>query len=191
MDKQKIISTFFIVTFAFVLLAFTSGVSEASDVRVSEILSNPSKYDGQKLTIRGEVVQFKAKSGDGYFVQLNDDPYVEKSIAEGSKPKGSNIAISVFLPGKLVEKIKYYGSYRYKGDIIEVNGTFNTSCRKHQGETDFHAENIRIIKRGYPIKKTINFNLIIVSSFLLIFSLALFFWWEMTKRSPDFRRSRK
>lgn len=176
------------------LIFFFPGVflyAQEEIVTVNDILSNPKQFDGKEVRLRGEVVQFKVKTSGGYFIQLNDDPYVKKSIAEGSKPKGTNCAISVFVKDELSKKIKYFGSYRYKGDVIEITGKFNVSCSEHSGETDVHADSLKVLKRGYPIKHPLNIKLLGFSIALFLISTFVLVYWEYKKKQPEFRREKR
>jgi hypothetical protein len=192
-DKSSYKQTRLLLFLIALMLVFPVISLSAQEERVSvaELLSRPQEFDGKKVKLQGEVVQFKIKSSGGYFIQLNDDPYAERSIAEGSKPRGTNNAISVFLSDDFAKKIMYFGSYRYKGDIIEIAGKFNISCAEHQGETDVHADYLRVIKRGYQIKHPLNKKLLYFSIIVFLATASALVYWEYKKRQPEFMRMKK
>lgn len=147
----------------------------ASD-KLDEILAKPAEYDGRTVTLEGEVVGIAVRSGGAYFIQLNQDSYSKKSIAEGGKLYGQNLAVPVYLSKDLYEKISFFGDYHNKGDIVKVQGIFNASCEKHGGESDIHANQLNIIKKGYRLKHNLNhFNAAISIALFLVAILFAFF----------------
>ncbi len=86
-------------------------------------------------------------------------------------------AIGVWCKSEFTDSVKFIGDYKNKGDILEVEGTFNRDCPLHGGELDIHANTVHIVKRGYPTKEItdeakLNASMVI---FLTVLLLALIF----------------
>ena len=126
---------------------------------LNDLLSEPKKYDHQTIEVSGEIIGFSIKKKNGWFINVD--------IGGG--------VIGVFT--KELPKIKHYGKYKEKGDVVRVQGVFYNTCKEHRGETDLHSQSIEIIKRGktipHPIKKA-NIIAAITLSFLAIL-LVLFY----------------
>jgi hypothetical protein len=67
-------------------------------------------------------------------------------------------AIGVWVKKDLAGNITFTGSYKFKGDIIEVEGTFNRSCAMHGGDLDIHAEGIAVIQRGRAVDEVVSLS---------------------------------
>ncbi|MCX7831844.1 MAG: hypothetical protein N2440_02970 [Actinobacteria bacterium] len=161
----------------FILLLFLLATSQAfASDNLNDILSKPAENDGKTFSLEGEVVGVAVKSGSGYFIQLNQDPYSKRSIAEGGKLQGQNLAIPVFLSKELYKKIRYFGDYHVKGDIVEIEGVFNASCEEHNGDTDIHANQLKVVKKGYPLKQVVGPVNAGISLFLFLVALLLAFF---------------
>lgn len=116
---------------AFSLLRVPS--SFAYTVSSEELIERAKDLDGRAIVYRGEVVTGVLKRGEHSWINLND---------------GGN-AIGVWCKTELAEGIRYAGSYRHRGDLIQVDGIFNRACGKHGGEMDIHAYRIEILREGF------------------------------------------
>lgn len=165
------------------LLLGMANASFASEAGLQQIFDNPQKYDGKKVVLEGEVVGVAVKAGAGYFIQLNQDPYAQRSLAEGGKFSGSNISVAVYLEPEEFKKIKNFGNYHVKGDLVRIKGVFHAACSKHDGETDIHAFSLEIIKRGYKIKHNFNAGFAILSATVFLTGFVFFLVFSrLTKR---------
>lgn len=155
-------------------LLIMANASSAFGVSLQQIFDDPRKFDGKVVILEGEIVGVAVKAKDGYFVQLNQDPYIQKSLAEGGKFSGSNNAIAVFLKPEEFRKIKNFGNYHNKGDLVSIEGVFHAACSDHNGETDIHAFRLEVIKKGYRINHTYNASFAIFSSIVFIAGVIFF-----------------
>jgi len=135
----------------------------ANPVDSTTLLNNSFKYDGKTIEFRGEAIGEIMKRGKYAWVNIHD---------------GQN-AIGVFMKYEDAKKIKYLGRYLVKGDIVLVKGIFNRSCKVHGGDTDIHALEVQIVKRGYKMQEQI--NKIKAAFAILIFSLGSFLMWVVFK----------
>jgi hypothetical protein len=84
-------------------------------------------------------------------------------------------AIGVWLKQEEIHKIKFTGGYRYRGDLVEAEGTFHANCPEHGGDLDIHSDKITVVTNGYgtpeeisPVKKTWAKNLSFLAVFLFV-----------------------
>ena len=158
--KRKI-SQMILLTFCLLLLA---SVCYAQPISSTELIENPKKHNGRELFYEGEVVGEVMKRKLGAWVNIND---------------GEN-AIGVWMPHELTATINYRGSYKVKGDIVQVKGIFNSSCEQHGGDLDIHAISLRKIKSGWlmqekaiPAKHNLLIILIVVLCLTLILRISI------------------
>lgn len=130
----------------------------ASSVSSNDLINKAKELDGKQVTYSGEVIGDIMRRGDFAWINVYD---------------GSN-AIGIFVPYQEAGKIVYTGSYKYKGDLITVTGTFNRACAQHGGDMDIHSDSINIIKRGskaeIPVKDS---KIYIAGGFAAISALLL------------------
>lgn len=118
----------------------------------AELIKDAKQYNGKNVTYRGEVVGDVMIRGEYAWLSVND---------------GSN-AIGIWIKKELLNDIAYVGSYKAKGDLIEVTGKFNRSCVGHGGDLDIHAQSITKINSGSNISHAVSIRAI-------NFALGLFF----------------
>jgi hypothetical protein len=116
------------------LYAFAEAVSS------TELINNAKQYDGKTVTYIGEVIGDIMIRGEYAWINVND---------------GKN-AIGIWIDKELAQGISYTGSYKSKGDWIEVTGIFHRACQEHGGDLDIHAQDMRKLSQGRKIKEGIN-----------------------------------
>ena len=141
----------FLALFLSPLICFAQSISSA------ELINNAKFYDGKIVTYQGEVIGDVMVRGDFAWVNVND---------------GSN-AIGVWIDRDLTADILYTGSYKFKGDWVEVTGVFQRACLQHGGDMDIHAQNIRKISPGRPVREELdigkrNFTFILLGILFLV-----------------------
>lgn len=131
----------------------------AQPVSSKELISNTKGYDGKTVIYAGEVIGDIMRRGDYAWVNVND--------GEG--------AIGIWMKAALAQEIIYAGSYKSKGDKIEVSGVFHRACPEHGGDLDIHAETLRKIQPGIilnkklgPHKKNLSLGLLGILCLILI-----------------------
>jgi len=112
----------------------------AQPLSSSEFIKNAKQLDGKIVTYQGEVIGDVMKRADFAWVNVND---------------GIN-AIGIWVPLPLTGEIIYTGSYKSKGDIVEVSGIFHRACLEHGGDLDIHAQTLRKIDSGRFIRERLN-----------------------------------
>jgi len=113
----------------------------AQPVASTELINNARLYDGKDVTYEGEAIGDIMRRGTYAWVNLND---------------GKN-AIGCWVPLELAKAILYTGTYKSKGDWIEVTGSFQRACPQHGGDLDIHVQALRKMVSG--TMQTERFNL--------------------------------
>ena len=105
-----------------------------------ELIKNAGDYDGKEVVFSGEVIGEVMFRGNNAWVNISD----------------GNNAIGIWLSGDLARNIVFAGSYKTKGDLIEISGIFNRACPEHGGDLDIHARTLKKISSGRALRENIN-----------------------------------
>jgi len=114
----------------------------AESITSTQLIENAKQYDNQTITFQGEVIGDVMKRGDFAWVNIND---------------GTN-ALGIWMSKDFTKDIVYTGSYKAKGDILEVEGIFHRACPQHGGDMDIHAQVVKKIQSGQTVSETIDSN---------------------------------
>jgi hypothetical protein len=136
----------------------------AGTVPISRLVNDKSRYDGQEITIQGEVVGDVMERRTGVWLNVDD----------GTE------SIGIWVPMGIMPGIDFVGGYGKHGDIINVEGTFYRACKVHGGETGIHAVGITRIHRGYPLPHPLSSRKIRWTLGLLCIAVAVIgvLWWR-------------
>ncbi len=90
-----------------------------------------------------------------------------------------NNALGIWMSASLAKEINYEGSYKSRGDTLEVTGIFHRACPEHGGDLDIHAQGLRKTANGRMTSERTNsdkrnLSLILGGALLLIWILTLF-----------------
>ncbi|MFA5410737.1 MAG: DNA-binding protein [Candidatus Omnitrophota bacterium] len=138
MIKKVWNSCFPVISFLFFLAL--SGVCFAQAISSSELINDAEFYDGKIVVYAGEVIGDVMVRGESAWLNISD---------------GEN-AIGVWLNKNLVKDILYTGSYKSRGDWLEVTGFFQRACPEHGGDLDIHAQALRQISPGRATSERLN-----------------------------------
>ncbi|MDD5477269.1 MAG: DNA-binding protein [Candidatus Omnitrophica bacterium] len=150
----------FLIILLFILIfgpqaAFSQGLSS------SELLKNAKQYDGKLITYSGEVIGDVMFRGEFAWVNIND---------------GDN-AIGAWMSGILAKEINFTGTYKSRGDTLEVTGIFHRACLEHGGDLDIHVQTLRKLAGGKMVNQKTDFLKV---KLILILCGALFLIWILT-----------
>lgn len=150
----------FSIFLVYYLLFIASPSCYAQPVSSAELINRAKEYDGRMISYEGEVIGDIMVRGGYAWLNVND---------------GAN-AIGVWLDSALLKDVSSGGSYKTKGDIIEVSGVFRRACKEHGGDLDIHAQALQkkvsgrqIIERVNPAK--INLTLILAGILFIVWIL--------------------
>lgn len=101
---------------------------------LEEIVKAPTLYDGKKVVVEGEAIGECLKDKGGLWINISRDGY--------------NIGV-FFKDKRLAAKIKNFGSYKVRGDIVKVKGFFYAQCPFHI-QPDIHAQGVEVVEEGGP-----------------------------------------
>lgn len=146
-----------ILLFAFCIFNFSCWAQAISS---DELINNAKAYDGKTIVYTGEVIGEVMLRGEFAWVNIFD---------------GKN-ALGIWAAKDLVKEIQYAGSYKFKGDRVEVSGVFNRSCPQHGGDLDIHAVSLQKVLSGRAINQPLNiskrnFSLVLLGLLCLILIL--------------------
>jgi len=122
---------------ALVLIYMFPNSSKAEEyANYNDLIENAKALDGKRVDIKGEAIGESMRRGAYSWINISD---------------GSN-AMGIWLKNPEAEKVNTYGSYKFKGDIVKVVGTFNRACTQHGGDMDIHGENLSIVETGHKVE---------------------------------------
>jgi hypothetical protein len=73
----------------------------------------------------------------------------------------------------MLEPVRFLGSYKCKGDTVEVEGIFNRACNEHGGELDIHAARLNVIRGGFEVTERFEIWKTALAAFLFLSTLAI------------------
>ena len=138
---------------------FVCGAGNGDSVAIQDLLKNRSAYNGQKVVVQGEAVGCLLKGDQKGFCWLNI--------------KDSTGAMGVVLDCALAAPILYYGSYRFRGDVVRMEGVFSKDCAQHAHELDVHVQTLAVIQRGSEREEHVSEKKLRTAEMLGIISLFL------------------
>nr|WP_300093468.1 DNA-binding protein [Sedimentibacter sp.] len=151
--KTLIIITVFIISFSENVYA-----DEADEIiEINSLIENAAELDQKKVTVSGEAVGEIMNRGSHSWININD---------------GTN-AIGIWMNSSDAQKVKYFGSYKYKGDVLKVSGIFNRTCKEHGGETDIHGITLEIQETGSGVVEQMSSTKIAVAVLLAVLAASL------------------
>lgn len=143
---------------ALIFLTFWTIVIFAGMPTISQLIENPSVYNGKFLTVQGQAVGSVMRRGNYAWVNMTD----------GSQTLG------FWMPYSIAKEIKFTTSYNFKGDILTVEGTFVAMSLKHDGDMEFDVAKMVKIVPGGKIHHQINMEKVVI--LILLSSIALAIW---------------
>ncbi len=135
-------------------------------VASSRLVEEARALDGARLAFEGEAIGAALSRGGYAWLNLSDGSY----------------AIGIWLPRAETGKVRRYGSYTGKGDLVRVEGVFHRSCPEHGGDLDIHAEQLEIVAAGAPAAHPVGRGRLILAGALLLAGLAVVHLWRRTGR---------
>jgi len=154
----------------------------ATDVTVADLLVDGAVYDGQTISVVGELIGDYGFRRDGSaWSQLNGDTYATAPLLEGGRPNGSNVGIGVRVPAAIIEDLDPPGDYHHRGPLVRATGTWRYHDEDRGGETYLDAVNLEVLEQGREFDETAEPAVVAAGASLLV--LALWFGYRIRKRS--------
>jgi hypothetical protein len=118
------------IAYCVLCIAYCQAFAQA--IPSNELINNAKQYDGKAVVYTGEVIGEIMVRGKFSWINVND----------------GEAAIGIWIDSNLAKEINYTGSYKTKGDWVEIAGIFQRACPAHGGDLDIHAQSIRKISSG-------------------------------------------
>lgn len=150
-------------------LGLVSHIANAQSISSAELINDAKRYDEKVIHYKGEIIGDVMKRGSHTWINVTD---------------GQN-AIGIWVDYPSIKNITYTGSYKTRGDKVELTGIFHRACIEHGGDLDIHAQSVTKITSGSQIHEELDFNKIniaVISSGILV----ILFLWNLLirKNSP-------
>jgi hypothetical protein len=141
------------------VLLLTAGVASAADrpVQVNDLIEHAKEYDGQQVTVTGEVIGDIMRRGDTGWINVSD----------GSGDLG------VWAPTAALASVKVAGRYHTRGDQVEVTGIFHRGDPAQGGDLDLQATSVRVVEAGAPVAHPIDEGSFVLAGASLLVATAL------------------
>ena len=133
---------FYVLSFGFALCAlhFTLNTAFAQAVSSTELINHAKDYDGKVVVYSGEVIGDIMVRGKYAWINVFD----------------GKTAIGIWLDKDLAKEIIYTGTYKSKGDAVEISGIFHRACLEHGGDLDIHAQSLSKTFGGASLSEPFN-----------------------------------
>lgn len=137
----KIVLAVFFIFFSLNEIVF------ADELTFNDLIEKGKNFDKKNIIIKGEAIGDSMKRGS----------YTWINISDGTIPFG------IWMKNEDAGKVKIFGDYHHRGDVVEVRGTFNRACSQHGGDMDIHADSITVVKKGKVIDHGLNYRRLNIS----------------------------
>ncbi|MCF7873457.1 MAG: hypothetical protein K9L84_01220 [Candidatus Omnitrophica bacterium] len=128
--KSKGALSFFILILT--LLFSLTAYSQAPTISLKALVDNPEKYDQKRVSLKAELIGEPLTTDTGIWLNLGANDY----------------NMGVYLAEKeMLEKAHYWGSYKEKGDIVEIEGIFYKNCPIHN-QRGLHLTALEVVTQG-------------------------------------------
>lgn len=151
----KCLSTLILIIIVIPFTTFTGNAAEIIDL--NSLVEGGAQYDGKQIVVQGEALLEAMERGEFAWVNIYDNTN----------------ALGIWMRLSDTKKIKFFGDYKNKGDVIMVAGIFNRACKEHGGDMDIHAASVEITTSGYSVKEIISSWKAIVGGALTLITLTL------------------
>ncbi|MCF7869594.1 MAG: hypothetical protein K9L69_03010 [Candidatus Omnitrophica bacterium] len=128
---------FFSLTLIF--LFSLTGWAQSYEVSLEKLIKTPEKYDKKKVLFKSEIIgdPLSTKEGSWFNVQ------------------SQNHNMSIFLKDhSSIDKITYWGNYKRKGDIVEIEGVFYKNGPV-SNQRAVHLISLEVVRQGKELKRSV------------------------------------
>ena len=156
----KTAKTLILIINFLLLLSSTCNASE-TPIKLNDLIENSIIMDGKAITVQGEVIGEALERGEYAWININD---VSNSLG-------------IWIKSDSLSDLNYYGSYKKKGDIVQITGVFHRACREHGGDIDIHCTDIAILSKGHNMEQSLSLKKLLVALILCLIVLPLSFFY--------------
>ncbi len=160
-----------------VLLALAAPASAQVVVTAGDVLADPEAFNGQTITVEGELVGDYGFRSDGtMWTQLNSDSYIHAPVVEGGELTGSNVGIGVRMPSEIGEELDPPGGYRVRGPVVQATGVWRYHDPTRGGESYLDAIDVVTVDPGIELEEGWTAWAAVSGVVLLVVSALI--WWR-------------
>ena len=153
--------------------AQSSDSSFIYDTTISDLSTNGDQYNGQTVQVSGEVI------GDA--IKVVDHPDYTWICLRSTQ--GKDDTISVIVNTEDADQIDTYGKYNVQGTVVQILGTFNLTCRDHEGECDLHCHTFKVVEKGYVMGASFNVFTFLIGLIVCVVAVCLFLFYKIRSES--------
>lgn len=127
-------------TLTLIFLFSLTGWAQSYEVSLAKLIETPEKYDKKKVLFKSEIIGdlLNTKEGSWFNVQ------------------SQNYNMGIFLKyHSSIDKITYWGDYKRKGDIVEIEGIFYKNC-PISNQRAVHLVDLEVVKQGKELIHSIS-----------------------------------
>ncbi len=144
----------------------------AESVSATMLLESPQTFDGQQVTVAGELIGDYGHRDDGtVWTQLNDDQYAFSPLRDGGRLLGGNVGIGIHGAADLFDGIDPPGRYNRAGPLVIVTGIWRYHDPDRGGETYLEVGSLEIVRAGHPLNESVSTTTLLLGA-VLIFAAA-------------------
>jgi hypothetical protein len=166
--------TFATVVVALLLLLAGAPALAAGSVAVSTLLESPQEFDGQQVTVVGELIgDYGRRDDDTIWTQLNGDPYATSPLRDGGRLSGGNVGIGIHAPAELFTALDPPGRYNRVGPVVSVTGTWRYHDPDRGGETYLEVASLEVVHPGHPLDESVSTTTLLVGVLLVLASIGV------------------
>lgn len=162
---RKTAKSLILLLVAALLLAVPCAAA-GNSVSISELIERSAALEGTQVTIQGEAIGEALERGE----------YGWLNLADGTGATG------VWVRQSDLARIRFYGDYKHKGDVVRVTGTFHGACAEHGGDFDVHASALTMVEAGHPVTRALSGGKLAASAALSAAAALVFVCYRTTKR---------
>jgi hypothetical protein len=155
MVEGKVRRVLLVTVHVAVLVLGPASRASGSEVGIGDVLADGAAYDGQEVTVRGELVGDYGRRGDEVWVQVNGDSYADRPLLLGGPLTGSNVGIAARIPADLFASAGFEdaGGYRHRGPVARLTGTWRFHDADRTGESYLDVTAVEVVAHEQPLEE--------------------------------------
>jgi hypothetical protein len=187
MSRRSRVAGRWLLAFAVVGISTLVALPAAAQVVVSveELEADPEAYDGETVTLQGELIgDYGFRSDGSMWTQLNDDSYVYAPVADGGDLTGPNHGVGVRMPSEIAESLDPPGGYRRRGPVVQATGVWKYHDADRGGSSYLDVSAVETVAGGEALEAGIDWWALAAGIVLLGTAAGL---WVVYVRARDLR----
>lgn len=141
----------------------------AGQVAVADLVVDGARWNGEIVTIEGELVGDFQRRGEWTWVQLNGDSYADVPAPEGGELTGANVGVAVRIRTDALDVtvLDAPGRYGVRGPIVRVTGEWRHRDEDRGGESYLAASTLELLEGERRFEEPMPWGVLIAGLALL------------------------